>query len=65
MIQRLWRNDPMVVGWFSQYSRETDAGVTQYFLVLSYMLYQYIFDIELMGFHDAININGVKWVFHY
>ena len=29
------------------------------------MSYQYIFDVELVGFCDAINNNGVKWGFRY
>ena len=27
--------------------------------------YHYIFDIELVGFCDAINAKSVKWGFHY
>ena len=48
--------------FFSQYLREAFAGVTQFFF---HMSYQYIFDIELVGFCDAINNNGVKWGFRY
>ena len=29
------------------------------------MPYWYIFYIEFLGFCDAINIKGVKWVFRY
>ena len=55
-----------VLTLFSQYLRETYAGVTQsIFLYFFYMSFQYIFSIELVGFCDAINNKGVKWGVRY
>ena len=33
--------------------------------IVSYAVLIYFFFIELVEFCDAINMKGVKWVFHY